>query len=109
MLVAAPASTIPSSVCSVLGVAEVCGCKVLVAGFISASKRQFAFCFVQPNFQGDDISPWGAGGWGESVRRAGLEGNPSPPPVSGNKSRFQTITDKVQGNSCLQNATGANG
>lgn len=72
MLVAAFPSAFPGSVCSARGMAEVCGWKVLVAGFISASKRQFAFCFVQLNFQGDDISPWGARGWGESVRRGGL-------------------------------------
>jgi len=44
------------------------------------------------------------------MRRGGfslLNGRETPL-VSGNKKRFKTITDEVQGNSCLQDATGAN-
>lgn len=45
------------------------------------------------------------------MRRGGFfsaEQKGNPPWFQEIKKRFKTITDKVQGNSCLQNAIGAN-
>lgn len=69
----------------------------------------FFFFFFQLNFKWDDISLWGLRGWGELMRRGGFSvlNRRETPLVSGNNKRFRTITDKVQGNSCLQNAAGA--